>query len=517
MSDAAGDAMYPPEAERQLARVLLERARPLLLGFDRDWHLLRVHGDPARFGFDADDPALGVRQLQDLFIGLPRDEAIDLAFVEMPGGRSAHVHMMASADGYDVVLLDAQEEHDRQRAQQQLGNEAVLVGHQKTRAIEKLRQIRSELEQQRDRLEEANALKNALIATLGHDFRTPLTSIFGYLHLLEHDAQAGDSRTWLRAVQRNATWLLTLAENLLEHARAESSDALLSPSGVDPAALADDLDAMFRPLATDFGLGFAIDLDIASEERPIFDEMRVRQVLINLLSNAVRYTVQGEIGVRMSWRDSVLAIEVRDTGIGIPDEFRERVFVPFNRGAQAGSRGAGLGLSIVKRLVEQMHGELSFVSRLGEGTRFLITLPALSHDGGGAVGTLPVRESGLWIRGLSALVVDDDADVAQLLDVLLGDLGFRVRTTGDAASAVEQALAEPPDLLLVDVELPGLSGNTAVFRLRSSGYRGRIITLSATPTDEARSAAIAAGADHYLVKPLNIEQFVRVVQRAVAG
>jgi CheY-like chemotaxis protein len=190
------------------------------------------------------------------------------------------------------------------------------------------------------------------------------------------------------------------------------------------------------------------------------------------------------------------------------------VFVAFNRGGHAGSKGAGLGLSIVRRMVEQMHGTLSFESEVGRGTSFRVILPrakerAASHAD-------PSIAPRFWLQGRSILVADDDVDVAHLLEGLLGDLGFRVRVVGDAQSAVLEAMAGRPDVLLIDVELSGLSGNAAVYKLRSRGYKGRIVTLSATATTEAREAALRAGADHYLTKPLNVEQFVHVMQQAAS-
>ncbi len=515
MSDAGLPRDFPPEVERDLARLLLARVNPLVLEFAPDWALRDLRGDAARFGFDG-APAESLRQLHDLFLGTPLDGTVDLSFVQMPNGRSAHVQLVAHELGHRVILLDAQEEHDRQQNQQQSGNEAVLVSHQKTRAIGQLRRIRDELEQQRARLQEANALKNALIATLSHDFRTPLTSIFGYLHLLETRRPLEDSmRQSLRAVRRNATYLFSLAENLLEYGRSESGATVLNPSVVDLGAIAADIEAMFRPLAFEKALAFDIVVDVAGDARPMLDEMRLRQVLANLLSNAVRYTVRGGVSVRLAWHAGALELSVTDTGIGIPDEFRERVFVAFNGGAQNGSKGAGLGLSIVKRLVAQMHGNLELESRLGVGSCFRVVLPALGQAEERSAATSTPALDEVWIRGRSALVVDDDPDIAQLLELLLGDLGFRVSSSGDAASAVTRALADPPDVLVVDVELPGLSGNTVVYRLRAQGYTGHIVTLSATPTEEARANALAAGADTYLTKPINIEQFVRAMNRAV--
>ena len=153
-----------------------------------------------------------------------------------------------------------------------------------------------------------------------------------------------------------------------------------------------------------------------------------------------------------------------------------------------------------------MHGTLAFDSEVGRGSAFRVTLPrARERNASHADDSIAPR---FWLQGRSILVADDDTDVAHLLEALLGDLGFRVRVVGDAQSAVLEAMAGRPDVLLIDVELSGLSGNAAVYKLRSRGYKGRIVTLSATATTEAREAALRAGADHYLTKPLNVEQFV---------
>ena len=514
---------FPASVERYLERVLIERARPLLLTFDGPWQLREMIGDAARFGFDAATPDVVVERLQDLFLGLPTGQMHDFPFVELAGGGNAHVHLVPDGELFHVLLLDAGEEHERTRAQQQLGNEAELASLEKSRALARLKEIKSELERQRAGLEEAHALKNALIATLSHDFRTPLTSIFGYLHLLERRA-GGDATEIdaLHAIRRNATYLFALAENLLEYGRSEAgapndrTASLINAERLDAPRLGADLDAMFRPLAQDKGIEFHLEPIVAPPAEALFDEVKLRQVLINLLSNAVRYTHRGEVRARIAWREQHLELDVRDTGIGISPEYRERVFKAFNRGAQSGSRGAGLGLSIVKRLVEQMHGTLDLESTPGAGSCFRVRVPALERPGA----NLPAAPAGDYenVRRAapSAVVVDDDPDIAGLLEVLLADLGCRVRAFDDANVAIEHVRAEPPDVLLIDVELPGLSGNAAVYRLRSQGYKGRIVTLSATATDDARRAAIAAGADHYLTKPLNIEQFLRTMRATIA-
>ncbi|GAA0707751.1 hybrid sensor histidine kinase/response regulator [Dokdonella soli] len=510
------DAWLPAPVGNYLRATLIDRAHPLLLSFDAGWHLRDVQGDAAFYGIDTGDPRQSLRELQDLFIGLPLDDHQDIPFVELANGRSAHVHLIVDGPGFHVLLLDAEDARARERVQQQLGHETAIAGHEKSKAIGKLKEIRSELEHQRAALEDANALKNALIATLSHEFRTPLTSIFGYLHLLERRIDGSEHATQaLNAIRRNATHLFTLAENLLEYGRGESAGStLLHPVEVDLAALLRDLEAMFRPLAEDKGLAFRTNLVLDDAAPPLFDEVRLRQVAINLLSNAVRYTARGEVSVDIVWRDGKLGVDVRDSGIGIPPEYRDSVFKPFNHGGPSGRKGAGLGLSIVRRLIEQMQGSLTLDSQSGRGSHFHVDLPPLAHAPANAGAATARDATPFHGEGRSVLVVDDDPDIAHLLDALLCDLGFRVQVADNAAAAIEAATRQAPDVLLIDVELPGLSGNAAVFQLRSHGYCGRIVTLSATPTREARDASLRAGADYYLTKPLDIDQFVGVMQRA---
>lgn len=496
--------LLPDAVETCLNQLLRARARPLLLTFDTDWRLVDLQGDATHHGLDGDTPAVLVQQLQDLFLGLPQDQPQDLPFVELAGGRHAHVHLVPDGERFHLLLLDAGDEHGRLQTQQQFGNDATLAGIQKSRTLARLRQIKSELEQQRARLEEANALKNALFATLSHEFRTPLTSIFGYLHLLEREP-ANSRAQALLALRRNAVYLFALAENLLEYGRGEAGESLIEPVALDLTTLIADLDAMFRPLAAEKGVALVVQAAAAPPPEARFDAIKLRQIAINLLSNALRYTPRGYVRAELHWDGERLQLQVADTGMGIDAASRAHVFLPFNRGAQHGVRGAGLGLSIVKRLVERMGGSIALESTPGQGSTFRIGLPSLATAAG-------MPDEAAPRRGRRALIVDDDPDVAALLDVLLEDLGIRARQASTVAAALAAVAEEAPDLVLVDVELPGLSGNAAVYQLRSQGYKGRIVTVSANATESARAAALAAGADDYLTKPLDFARFARVVQ-----
>ncbi len=504
------DADLPPRVREQLHALLFERAHPLVLDFAADWSLRDAHGDVAYYGIDARDPQAGVAALRDLFIGMEVMSDQQIPFVELANGRSVHVYLMAGQDGFHVLLLDADEARAARRDQQQLANEALLAGYAKSRAIDALKNIRGELERQRARLEEANALKNALIATMSHEFRTPLTSAFGHLRLLEQRLTPdGACSEDLQAVRRSVTYLFALAENLLEYGRSEAGGGVLNPTRIDLGALLADCEAMFQPLAAAKGLAFRATLEVCSDRVPCFDEIKLRQIIINLLSNAVRYTQQGEVRLGVTWRDGALQLEVVDTGIGIAPEFQARVFQPFNAGAQAGSRGAGLGLSIVRRLTTQMRGTLDLDSTPGVGTRFRLTLPGM--NGAVAAGRPAARLQG------RVLIVDDDPDITHLLQAALQSLGLETQAIDTARGAIDAVLARAPALLLLDRQLPDLSGCEVVYRLRARDYRGAILMLSADASVDARDTALRAGADRYLTKPIDFARLEQDVRELLAG
>lgn len=502
----------PARVLDHLQHGVLARLQPTVFSYAGDGRLVACSGDPAAYGLRAGSSG-DAELLRDLFIGMDADAVCELPFIVLPSGRSAHLHRLVDGDGFHILLLDAGDEHARQQAQQQIANEETLAGQEKVKAIGLLKRIRSDLESERSELEEANALKSALISTLSHEFRTPLTSVFGYLHLLERTVGRDPAGVQaLRAIQRNATYLFTLAENLLEYGRGDSGGALLHPDEIDLLALARDVEAMIRPLADDKRLELVFDIRVREDDRPVYDEMRVRQILINLLSNAARYTVAGRISVGLAFADDRLTIEVGDTGPGIPPEYRERIFEPFNRGGPGGRKGAGLGLSIVRRLVQQMGGRIELDSTPGQGSRFRVELPQqIAAGAGGAV----QDQTELWTRARSAIVVDDDPDVAHLLESLLLDLGFQVEIHTCAADGEAAAARNKPDVLLVDVHLGGASGNALVFRLRAQGYRGAIVTVSANASREAHDAALKAGASVFLTKPIELARFIHTIQRAL--
>jgi signal transduction histidine kinase/CheY-like chemotaxis protein len=497
-------AAIPPLVAAYLRDILIQAASPLVLSFGPRFELRGAAGDSTRIGIE---PAAAAGALRELFTGMPVDEATVLPFVELPGGRHTHVHLLPDGDGFHLLLLDASAELAQARPVQQRAHDAEIAGHEKSRALRRLKQVRAELEAQRRTLLETNTLKDALIATLSHEFRSPLTAVFGHVHLLEKGGESAEGRALaLRSIRRAATHLLALSDNLLEWARDAAG------AGVAAEAVPLDLERLVREVRDLFG-GAADDLGIAFSAQagravppPLGDPLRLRQILINLVGNALRHAAARRIELRVeALAGGALRISVTDDGKGIPVDAQARIFEPFNMGVGRGARGTGLGLAIVRRLARQMGGEASVESAPGAGACFSVELPALAPPDPAA----PARPRPQ--RGGRALLADDDPAQRELLRMLLQELGYAVYEVGNANDAVAYAMAHAPDLAVIDARMPGLPGNTAVFRLRSQGFAGRIVAVGAEPGPVARDAALAAGADAACPRPIDAIAFADAV------
>lgn len=363
--------------------------------------------------------------------------------------------------------------------------------------------------------EAANEAKTRYLVAVSHEIRSPLNAIYGYAQLLERDevmsgAEAG------RVIRRSAEHVTNLVEGLLEISRIESGVVTLRKDVVDVRALFDGVVDMFRMQAVSKGL--TLDLEL-SDRLPRFtrtDEPRLRQMLINLLSNAIKYTEAGGARIVVGYRSQVAEIEVRDTGPGIAPEDRERIFQPFERGGDVAAQrqpGIGLGLAITRALARIMGGDIDVTSRPGEGSRFRLRLllPELANP------PADVRERGGRVRGYEGeprtiLVIDDDAAQTGAMRNLLHPIGFTVYTAATGAEGIAIAAAHPIDLVLLDIQMPGLSGWETAARLRAAhGPRLAIVMVSANVHEFHAGSDGTAAHDAFVTKPVDFDALLGVV------
>jgi len=386
----------------------------------------------------------------------------------------------------------AQQESDRQT-------------HLLMQEIEAHRKTDEQLQKAKEASEAANAAKSRYVTGLSHELRTPLNSILGYAQILLRDeAMAPRHKDALGTIHRSGAHLLSLIDGLLDVAKIEAGKLNLEQSEIAFPEFLQQLRQMIAPQAEEKGLRFHFESQGRMPAVVRGDEKRVRQILINLLGNAVRYTDAGSITLRASYLRETATFEIADTGIiGIPAEQIERLFQPFERGNPLRQdNGLGLGLTITRMLTALMGGELSVKSQEGQGTVFQLRLflsevrvpQAVVHVEHDIVGYHGPRRR--------VLVVDDHIEHRKVLAGMLEPLGFEVLMASNGQEALSQASLHNPDLILMDLSMPQLDGwQTARLMRRSLGSSAPILIISANAFVDGGS--VSADCNDYLPKPVH--------------
>lgn len=375
------------------------------------------------------------------------------------------------------------------------------------------------LQEAKEHAEAANLAKSRYLTGISHELRSPLNAVLGYAQLLEKDPTIPANRKdALSVIRRSGEHLADLIEGLLDISKIEAGRLDLHKNQVRLPLLMDQLVHMFRFQAEEKGLMFDYQCNDCLPEYVHTDEKRLRQILINLLSNAIKYTHEGKVTFTLRYRNQVADFTVQDTGEGIAAEDMERIFRPFERVRKPGSTalGTGLGLTITRLLAEIMGGDISLKSSPGQGSTFKasLMLSSVSNPLPESI-TAPVQTIyGYRGRTRTIMVVDDEAPHRQLIRATLEPLGFQLIDINNSLTVIEQVTRAnekdaAPDLILLDVSMPGLNGWQLAEQLRAVGYRSPIIMVSADAS-EGRNHHLATHDDKpplhdaYVVKPVRL-------------
>jgi CheY-like chemotaxis protein len=356
--------------------------------------------------------------------------------------------------------------------------------------------------------EAANEAKTRFLANVAHEIRSPLNAIYGYAQLIER-GEGRDPIAAARTIRRSAEHLAHLVEGLLDMAQVEGGALKLEREAIRLPDFLAQLVAMMELQAQAKGLALVVETPAPLPEWVQGDPRRLRQVLINLLANAIKFTDAGRVTLRTEYRNQLASFTVIDTGIGIAPEDTPRIFAPFERvaGPAAERPGAGLGLAITQALVHIMGGEIRVESTPGEGSHFTVRLmlsqPLTPPESPAA--PAPGAITGYAGRERWVVAVDDDPAQLALLRALLEPLGFRLRTAGDAETALTLAAQVQPDLVLCDIALGPDDGRALAERLRRRhGPHLRIVMLSGEPMH-------AEDAGRFIAKPFDFGQLLEVL------
>jgi PAS domain S-box-containing protein len=385
------------------------------------------------------------------------------------------------------------------------------------------RAAEDDLREARRAAELANESKTEFLSRMSHELRTPLNAVLGFTQLLTLDpARAPQHEQSLQQVMRAGGHLLQLIDEVLDIARIESGRINVSLEPVQLAQVAAESAELVAGLAAECG----VVVEVRSGEDHLFvrgDVQRLKQVLMNLLTNAVKYNRQGgRVWLEWAARDGVVDISVTDTGLGMTAAQLSRLFTPFDRLGREGSQveGSGIGLALAHRLVTLMKGSISVDSAPDSGSRFTVTLTRADTPAAGTQSHLPEPVAAVDGAARTVLYVEDNASNIELMQQILAartDLRLEVATSG--GEALERLSGERPALVVLDVNLPDMTGDQVLRAIRARPETADlpVLVLSADATEWSRQRLLDAGADTYVTKPIDVRKFLAVLYDAFAG
>lgn len=376
----------------------------------------------------------------------------------------------------------------------------------------------------RQAAEAANQAKSVFLANMSHELRTPLNAILGFSSLLRKDTLMQPQREKLDIINRSGEHLLTLINDVLEMAKIEAGRVQLEKVTFDFGGMVRDVTDMMNVRAHDKGISLQIDQSSCFPRYIKSDEARLRQVLINLIGNAIKFTQQGGVLLRMKTKEnhtSRLIIEVEDTGMGIKADDLDRIFEPFVQlGEDASQKGTGLGLSITRQFVQLMEGTLSVTSTFGKGSIFKVELPVEEIAAGDIIH--PETPPHTEIVGLAAgqpeyriLIVEDQIENQMLLTHLMKDMGFLVKIAENGEQGVQLFSEWHPHFIWMDRRMPVMDGLEATRRIRAlpDGDKVKIVAVTASAMLEQREEILTSGMDDFVRKPYRANEIYECLSR----
>lgn len=390
-----------------------------------------------------------------------------------------------------------------------------------TRNVSERKAQERELVRVRDRALRLAEQRSTFVANVSHELRTPLHAVLGLAELLDQTELTDEQQSFVAGIAAEATRLRETVDDLLDHARVEADGLVLEP---DECGLRDLVDAVVRRNAAAEhaqGLDITCQIDDSVPERAVLDEHRVDQVLTNVVGNAVKFTASGSVAVEARAGGHELHVTVEDTGPGIPAELHDQVFQPFTQvpGQSTTTSGSGLGLALVRGLVELMGGSVDFGPRPGGGTVFRLRIPfePMTEDSS-STGPAAAHALDPTTSGISVLVVEDNPTNQMLVRQQLGRLGHACTIAPDAHDALDRLAPADHgfDVVLMDWQLPDIDGLEATRRLRrleADRTPVPVIAVTASAMPEDRAACRAAGMDDFLPKPVALADLSAMIDR----
>ena len=387
---------------------------------------------------------------------------------------------------------------------------AVMFLSTLTVAVRRTAGITRKLQAARAEAEQASKAKTDFLATISHEIRTPMNGIVSAANLLDASRLTPAQREQVEILKDSNEMLLSLVNDVLDISKIEAGKLEIEVADVDLAKTLHALGRLWSARASERRLELKVEVSPDTPAVVQLDPLRIKQILFNLISNAMKFTSQGEVCLRLDVTQRsggrVLRFQVSDTGIGIAPDVLPRLFGAFEQASAGTTRahgGTGLGLAISRQLAGLMGGTLEATSKLGEGSTFTVELPLVVGADVAADATVPASRDAADLSGVRILVAEDHPVNQRVLELLLAPLGCRVTFCEDGAQAVELAAREVFDVILMDMQMPVMDGLEASRRIRARNGGGPpIVALTANALDHHRAAWAAIGVDGFVSKPI---------------
>ncbi|WP_282446567.1 ATP-binding protein [Shewanella sp. 1CM18E] len=360
--------------------------------------------------------------------------------------------------------------------------------------------------EEKQRAEHSEQSTRDFVAMINHELRTPLNGLLGSAELMSDTQLTPHQQQLLSTMHQSGELLRVIINDLLDLSKMSAGMLQIVEVDFSPAKLCQMIYDIFKLRTEEFGLEFIFNYQDDIPERLMGDPDRIKQVLVNLIGNSIKFTQQGKISVNLEWKAERFCFSVTDTGCGIPQDKIDTLFDPFtqvNNSSNRAFEGTGLGLAICKHLIEEMQGEINLESTLGKGTQFNISLPLKP------VQTLPesisASEQNFPIETLSLLVVEDSTVNQVLIEMILAKLGVKPSIVSNGLEAIEFLDNQQVDIIFMDCRMPVIDGFEATKRLRADGYSKPIIALTASTTSTETEQCYQCGMDEIVNKPYQKE------------
>ncbi|MCA9119223.1 MAG: response regulator [Planctomycetaceae bacterium] len=444
---------------------------------------------------------------------------------------TAHAELKTLQDAFNHMLDRVQaSEAAIQQAQNGLEDRVIARTQELSKEIRRRQEAQVELETAKEAAEAANRAKTEFLANMSHEIRTPLNGIMGFTEVLkneETEISSEDRQDYLATIYRSGAQLVELINDILDVSKIEAGRFELDRVTCSPQQIITEVVSVLRVQAKEKGL--QLEYKLASELPELIqsDPGRLRQLLMNLVGNAIKFTAEGTIRIVAGMIPSTpdqLQIEVSDTGIGIPREKLEVIFDPFSQADSSVTRrfgGTGLGLAISRKITEALGGRLTVQSEVGVGSVFRATIDTGSVIGQALIRTpdnsVPASASGhqsnIRFPGNRILIVDDGETNRKLIQLVLRRAGAEVSTASDGLQAIHITEEKKPELILMDMQMPVMDGYSATRELRSKGFKRPIIALTAHAMKGDEEKCLQAGCSGYLTKPVDSPQLLEIIAR----